>query len=243
MVTIALECLYEVKIYDFTVLNPVTFQLIAMCEFALAYFPDSVPIHAILIRVYAKLGLASLVTELSERFPTATQPDQEENFERLGAYRYSVYTDFGLGQNLEDLIQQYKDFYRDKINENKNNIVTSFLHRDFEKIRPLMLRNEKLTSSGLQHAISLGHTILHMHKFENNPLKMHQVFNKQFDHIDEICDAESAFETRIGTSTLVKQTVFKTIKCKTNKPLKLGQSRERIKAEAMIESAYEKDGE
>ena len=79
---------------------------------------------------------------------------------------------------MEGLITDYKDFYRDKINENKNNIVTSFLHRDFDNIRPLMQKNEKLTSSGFQHAISLAQTVLQIHKFETNPVKMHQVFNK-----------------------------------------------------------------
>lgn len=49
-----------------------------------------------------------------------------------------------MSQNLDELIQEYKDFYRDKINENKNNIVTSFLQKDFDAIRPLMLKNEKL---------------------------------------------------------------------------------------------------
>lgn len=72
---------------------------------------------------------------------------------------------------------------------------------------------------------------------------MHQVFNKQFEHIDQICDADTAYETRIGPSTLVDQTVFKKIKCKGFKPLVLGQPREKIKAEAIIEAAYEKDGE
>lgn len=32
---------------------------------------------------------------------------------------------------------------------------------------------------------------------------MHQVFNKQFDHIDTICDADSAFETKIGPTNLI----------------------------------------
>ena len=72
---------------------------------------------------------------------------------------------------------------------------------------------------------------------------MHQVFNKQFEHIDTICDADSAYETKIGPSTLVDQTVFKKIKCKEFKPLKLGESREKVKNDAIIESAYEKDGE
>ena len=40
-----------------------------MCEFALAYFPESVPIYSWLIKMYSKLGLASLVTELSEQMP------------------------------------------------------------------------------------------------------------------------------------------------------------------------------
>ena len=116
-----------------------------MCEFALAYYPESVPIYSWLVKIYSKLGCASLVTELGEKFPIS---DHLLNFERLGAQRFSVYTDFGLGRNLDDLIQEYTSFYRDKINENKNSIVTSFLHRDFEKIHPLMIKNDKLTSSG-----------------------------------------------------------------------------------------------
>ena len=69
MVHIAIEILYEIKMYDFTVLNPINFQIIAMCEFAVHYLPESVPIYSMLIKMYSKLGLTSLVTELSERFP------------------------------------------------------------------------------------------------------------------------------------------------------------------------------
>ena len=76
--------------------------------------------------------------------------------------------------------------------------------------------------AGFQHAISLAHTILQVHKFETSPNKMHQVFNKQFDHIDQICDADTAYETKIGPSTLVDQTVFKKIRGKDYKPLLLG---------------------
>ena len=56
--------------------------------------------------------------------------------------------------------------------------MTSFLRCEFDNIRPLMQKNEKLTSSGFQHGISLAHTILQIHKFETNPRKMHDVFNK-----------------------------------------------------------------
>lgn len=148
-----------------------------------------------------------------------------------------------MSQNLEDLVQEYKDFYRDKINDNKNNIVTSFLNKNFDEIKPLMDKNEKLQQSGFQHAIGLAHTLLKVQKYETNPNKMHQVFNKQFEHIDDICDADTAYETRIGPSTLVNQTVFKKIKCRDMNPIKLGEERAKIKADAIIESAYEKDGE
>ena len=69
MILMAIECLYEVKMYDFSVFNPINFQIISMCEFALQYYPESVPIYSWLIKMYSKLGLASLVTELSEQMP------------------------------------------------------------------------------------------------------------------------------------------------------------------------------
>ena len=65
-----------------------------------------------------------------------------------------------MNAQLESLITEYKDFYREKIHENKNQIVTSFVTKDFEKIHPLIKKNEKLTSSGFQHAISIAYTIL-----------------------------------------------------------------------------------
>ena len=81
MVLLAIECLYEVKLYDFSVFNPINFQIITMCEFAMPYFPESIPIYSWLVKMYSKLGLASLVTDLCERFPIS----HNQNFERLGA--------------------------------------------------------------------------------------------------------------------------------------------------------------
>lgn len=50
----------------------------------------------------------------------------------------SVYTDFGMVEECQNLIKDYKDFYRDKVHENKNKIVTNFLQRNFSNIYPLM---------------------------------------------------------------------------------------------------------
>lgn len=169
MVLLAIECLYEVKMYDFSVFNPINFQVITMCEFALQYYPESVSIYSWLIKFYSKLGLPSLVTELSERFPCL----DNLNRERLGASCFSVYTDFGMESSLEKLIQQYKDFYKDEVNANKDAIVMSFSQCDFDSIRPMMKKNEKLQQSGFQHGIGLAETIIQVHKNETEPNKMH----------------------------------------------------------------------
>ena len=81
-----------------------------MCEFALLYFPESVSLITWLIKLYAKLGCVSLVNKLTKRFP---EEYVEENFERIGATRFSIYSDFGLHANLESLVQEYTDHYRD----------------------------------------------------------------------------------------------------------------------------------
>ena len=61
----------------------------------------------------------------------------DQNLQRLGAYKFSVFSDFGYEKSMTDLISHFKDFYKDKVNENKNKIVTSFLHKDFENIHLL----------------------------------------------------------------------------------------------------------
>ena len=134
MVIIAVELLYEVKIYDYTVFNPINFIIICMCEHAIQYFPESVRISQWLLKMYSKLGCASIITDIADKFPETN----DTNTERIGATRFSVYADYGMSEQLEELVQEYKDFFNDKINENKNNIVTSFVERDFDKIHPLM---------------------------------------------------------------------------------------------------------
>jgi hypothetical protein len=56
----------------------------------------------------------------------------------MGAVRFSLYTDYGFEPDLAELVENYTDYYRDKVNENKNSIVKSFLMRDFDKIHPIM---------------------------------------------------------------------------------------------------------
>jgi len=66
---------------------------------------------------------------------------KEANFEdiqALGALRFSLYTDFGFEEQLAELTENYTDFYRDKVNKNKNEIVTALKNRNFDLVYPLM---------------------------------------------------------------------------------------------------------
>ena len=72
----------------------------------------------------------------------------DKNYERLGAARLSVYTDYGMSDQLGSLISDFEDYYRDGVNANKNLIVRAFADRDFEAVNPLMEKNDKLQRSG-----------------------------------------------------------------------------------------------
>ena len=84
---------------------------------------------------------------------------EDANYQRLGAQRFSVYTDFGAGNYLDELNTQYKDYFKDRIMLNMNNIVNYYEMKDFEEVHPLMTKNEILGQSGLQHAVGLAYTL------------------------------------------------------------------------------------
>ena len=92
---IAIETIYELKVYDWTVLNPINFILITMLEHGIQYFPGSLRIKQWMIKVYSKLGLASKITQIAKK--ANIDPD-DKNFERIGAARFSVYSDFGMSE-------------------------------------------------------------------------------------------------------------------------------------------------
>ena len=119
--------------------------LITMLEHAVHYYPTSVRVRSWQIKMYSKLGLATKITNISKMLYLA--PD-EKNFERLGAARLSVYTDYGMSDQLGALITDFEEHYRDGVNANKNRIVTAFAERDFEAVNPLMEKNDKLQRSG-----------------------------------------------------------------------------------------------
>ena len=71
----------------------------------------------------------------------------EHDIEALGAIRFSLYTDYGFEPDLAELVENYTDYYRDKVNDNKNRIVKAFHNRDFDIIYPTLLANEKVINA------------------------------------------------------------------------------------------------
>ena len=156
--------------------------MISMLRHAEAYYDRSERISIWLIKLYSKLGMMSLVHRYQQNFMFKARRD-DLNYQRLGAAKLSTYSDFGMNGYLEELLFEYKDFYRDKVNSNKNKIVTAFLQKDFEIIWPKMKENETISRLGFQHTIALAQTVIRCGKFVVQPQLIHQIFNKQFDHV------------------------------------------------------------
>jgi hypothetical protein len=55
---IASSIVMQIKMYDGTVLNPHNFTAICMLEHGLLYFPESLRIKSLLLKLYGKLGLS-----------------------------------------------------------------------------------------------------------------------------------------------------------------------------------------
>jgi len=108
MIIVAAELLYEINIYEWSVLNPINYMLISMLELAvsrsqartvesnIAKDMDQMAknmqsatntLRIWLMRVLGKLGLSSRFTGVS----TAVKGLVEENFEKFGALKYSHY--------------------------------------------------------------------------------------------------------------------------------------------------------
>jgi hypothetical protein len=269
---IAIETLYEVKIYDFNVLNPINFQMIIMCEHGLQYYPESVSIFAWLTKIYGKLGLIRAVNSLSDRFPTAPQAlfeglsltrnaiidigkvkkgAQKEEFENLvdqdieamGATRFSLYTSYGFDDDLDELVENYEDYYRDRSEKNKNKVTTAFFERNFDIIHPTLQINDKVIQAPLKRTIGLGGTMCEIKKNIMNVPLIHTTFNENFKHIENICSNEfdEGFIVEKDPYEEVKKVIArKNFVVKDLRPLaNLNKSRSYLNKQEVISAPYE----
>ncbi len=119
LVTIAVELLNELRLFDLSVLNPINFMMISLLELAIKRSPNNKTFAAWILKLYSKLGLTSLVTDVSKSIQRVDQGD----YEKLGCIRFSHYSDYGADKELEQVCRQYKKYYDLNFNENKNRIV------------------------------------------------------------------------------------------------------------------------
>jgi hypothetical protein len=58
--------------------------------------------------------------------------------EAMGATRLSLYTTFGFEKDLYELVENYQDYFRDKLAHGQNALCELFVDRDFAKVLPLI---------------------------------------------------------------------------------------------------------
>jgi len=121
-------------VFDPSVLNPINFMQICILEHALEKTPQHKGFTAWLLKIYDKLGLVSIVNDLSK----SIQQVHDTSSDALSCIRFSHFCDFGFMGELEQVCRQHKRYYDLHFNENKNRVVSAFVNRDFEIISDLI---------------------------------------------------------------------------------------------------------
>lgn len=85
IIIIAAELLYEIKQFEWSMLNPINFILISMVEYAIKKSPQNNNLRLILLKAYDKLGLTSKFTGVASNI----QGLEAEEFLKFGALKFS----------------------------------------------------------------------------------------------------------------------------------------------------------
>jgi hypothetical protein len=97
LLIIGVEILNDLKVYDPSVLNPYNFMQISLLEFGLKKSPNNKSFLVWLIKLTSKLGLTSMVTDLSKQIP---RKDVIE-LEKIGAIKFSHFSEYGVDKELD----------------------------------------------------------------------------------------------------------------------------------------------
>jgi hypothetical protein len=68
------------------------------------------------------------------------------------------------------------------------------------------------------------------------------MFNKDFKHIDEICETDTLHEARFSTDGLPDTEMIRELEVKKVDPVPMGKTREQIREEALLDALYVPDG-
>jgi hypothetical protein len=173
IIIVAAELLYEVKIWDWSVLNPVNFMLLSMLEYAMKrsglssderntilnsikdpkllkrFDNTSKTLRVMLMRIEAKLGLSTKFTAVGKNL----KYEDSLNKEKFGALKYSHYQAYGSERELGETCDYYDKYYNDEIIKNKKTLVDGFKYKNFENLNELIEKTELLESSFLKRVV------------------------------------------------------------------------------------------
>ena len=250
MIIVAAELLYEINIYEWSVLNPINYMMISMLELAVSRSqartyessqantkPQDMDqmgknmqsatntLRIWLMRVLGKLGLSSRFTGVS----TAVKGLVEENFEKFGALKYSHYQAFGTERELLATCERYEKYYSEALTKNKNALVSGFKDRNFTNLNDLLSKNEHLENSFFQQVVMMSKLHLEIVRTSTSPSTIQKTLNKNSQFLQNLTEED-------------KIPVISKINPETREfgVIKLGLPREKIKEEICIEAVYDK---
>ena len=224
MIVVAAELLYEVKIYEWCVLNPVNFMLVSMLELAIGRSPTNSTLRIWLMRILAKLGLSSRFTGIS----TNVKGLADQNFEKFGALKYSHYQAFGVERELDQTCGRYEKYYSEALAKNKNSLVSGFRNRDFQELNDLLAKNEHLEGSFFQTVVQMSRLHYEVSRNTTSQGTIQKALNRRSDFLSNLCE-----EDKVPAMSKI------TVDIRDFGVIKLGQARHILKEEACVEASYD----
>ena len=224
VIVVAAELLYEVKIYEWSVLNPVNFMLISMLELAIGRSPANATLRIWLMRVLGKLGLSSRFTGISSNVKGLA----DQNFEKFGALKYSHYQAFGVERDLDLTCQRYEKYYTEALAKNKNSLVSGFRNRDFQDLNDLLARNEHLESSFFQTVVQMSRLHYEISRNTTSQTTIQKALNRKQEFLNNLCE-----EDKVPAMSKIN------VEIREFGVIKLGVPRATIKEEVCVESSYD----
>jgi len=207
IIVIAYIILKDSKLYDFTVLNPLNYYAIIMLEIARKNNPMNRDFNLILLKLYDKLGCSTKVSEILQTFHC-----KQEDYEKLGYFKFSHLSEFGRAQGLESCCKQYKTFFDRTLTENKNRVISCFQNQEFDQISELLEKNESMQGSYFLSCTHLTMLFMSLFKYGNNPHIISGLFSKEFQYLNSLCDDEESMFEEVNTGESIKHQKFESIK-------------------------------
>jgi hypothetical protein len=253
LVIVACELLYTIRIYDWSVLNPVNFMMLNLLELALSnsYKPailqemlsrrgqkgakppselenrmlgTNTTLRIWLMKVQGKLGLTSRYTGIG----ALVKGVHDEEFEKFGAMKFSHYQNFGAEVELGQTCDRYEKYYSEALTNNRHSMAQGFVEREFGDMNEMLEQNTRLEASNFRVLVKISQTLLNVSRSCSDRAKVVRELSTHANLMDDLCEDERPQRAQKINVT-----------CRHFKPIRWGMKRPILKEEAWIESVYD----